>query len=154
MASAPQAFTRRVKDRAAVERKVVEFTLRTTDEDEEGNEIVVREETYHASYPSDEQLMVAFAEAGREAATVADEIAAMFDLLKATLPTMEFRRMYRRFKDAEDLDFDFEALNDIFEWLMEQWQDFPTQSPAGSRSSRDTSGPKSTGRVRGKASTR
>lgn len=153
MATAPQAFTRRVKDRVTQERRETPFTLRTIDEDEEGNEIVVKEETYHAVEPSDEQLLVAFAEGGREDATLADQTAAIFDLFRAALPENEFRRLYKRFKDPEDVDVDFEALNDMFEWLLETWADFPTQSPAGSSSSRGTAGARSTGRARGKGST-
>jgi len=154
MATAPQAFVRRVKDRVKNERRETPFTLRTIDEDENGEEIIVREDTYLAVEPSEEQLLAAFAEGGREDATLADQTAAIFDLFRAALPESDFRRLYKRFKDPEDLDVDFEALNDIFEWLLETWADFPTQSPAASSRSRATAGTRSTGRAPGKGSTR
>lgn len=155
MASAPQGFQRRVKDRVAREEgKVVNFFLETTDEDEHGNEFVVRRDDFTASMPTEEQLLVLFAEGGREDATMADEASAIFSLFKTVLPANQYKLLMRRFKDPDDLDVDFEAIQDILNWLMEQWQSFPTKSPSASSPSQGSSGARSTGRARGKGSTR
>lgn len=151
---APQGFIRKVKDRAAPtqERKSVSFFLETTDEDEDGNEIVILHEDYTATMPTEEQLMLVFAEGGKESATMADEAAAMLDVFKAALPDAEYRRLYKRLKNPNDKDVDFELLQDLFAFLMEQWQDFPTTPPVGSSPSPSSTGGRSTGRVRGKGS--
>lgn len=156
MATAPQAFVRRVKDREVVteEHPPIEFILRTEDEDENGNTVIVREDKFTASYPTKEQLLVLFAMGGNAQATAADETAAMFDTFRAILPAGQYRVLMKRFQDPNDVDVDMEALGDIFEWLMEQWQDFPTTPPSGSSTSPSASGARSTGRARGKGSTR
>jgi hypothetical protein len=155
MVTASQGFIRRVKDRADDgPRPSVGFFISTVDEDEDGNEIEVRRDDFTATMPGDEQLLVMVAEGGREGATVADEVAALLDFFRAALPAAQYRLLFRRFKDPQDPDVDFETLQDIFQWLMEQWQDFPTQQPAGSSKSSGSTGTKSTGRVRGKGSTR
>lgn len=155
MPTAPQAFTRRVKERVEQEENpVVHFVLRTEDEDEEGNTIILREDKFDAAFPTEEQMLLLFAQGGRSDATTADETAAMFDVFKDILPTAQYRTLLRRFRDPRDLDVDAEALADIFEWLLEQWQSFPTSPPSGSSASRPPTGAKSTGRVRGKGSIR
>lgn len=155
MATAPQAFTRRVKERVAPEENpVVTFVLRTEDEDDEGNPIILREDRFDASFPTEEQMLVLFAQGGRSDATTADETAAMFDIFKSILPPAQYRLLMRRFKDPTDVDVDAEALADVFEWLLEQWQSFPTSPQSASSVSRPSSGAKSTGRVRGKGSIR
>lgn len=156
MATAPQAFIRRVKDRVAPEdeERVIEFFLQTEDEDENGNTVVIRRDEFHARMPTEEQLLVLFAQGGRSDATAADETAAMFDTFKTILPPNEYRVLMKRFKDPDDPDVDAEVVAEIFEWLLEQWQDFPTSQPSGSSQSRGSTGTKSTGRVRGKGSIR
>ncbi len=155
MASAPQAFTRRVKDRVQrEERPTITFVLRTEDEDEEGNPIVVREDVFEAARPTEEQLLFLFAQGGNSEATLADETHAMFEVFKSILPASQYKVLMSRFRDPDDVDVDLEAIEDIFAWLMEQWQDFPTTPPSDSSASQGSSGPKSTGRVRGKGSTR
>lgn len=155
MASAPQAFVRRVKDRATPEQQeVFTFVLRTEDEDEEGNTIVVREDRFDAALPTEEQLLLLFANGARSDATTADETAAMFDTFRSILPPQQYRTLIRRFRDPKDVDVDAEAIEDIFEWLLEQWQDFPTSPPSNSSASRPSTGAKSTGRARGRGSIR
>ena len=155
MANTPQAFTRRVKDREVPrEDRTIEFVLRTEDEDENGNTIIVREDKFTASLPTEEQLLLLFALGGNSNATAADETAAMFDVFKSVLPANQYKKLMNRFKDPNDPDVDAEAIADIFEWLLEQWQDFPTTPPSASATSPSASGPRSTGRARGKGSTR
>ena len=155
MPSAPQAFTRRVKDRVEQERdEAIVFVLRTEDEDEDGNTVIVREDRFEASVPTDEQMLLLFSMGGRSDATSADEMAAIFDTFKSILPPQQYRLLLKRFRDPHDVDVDAETLTEVFEWLMEQWQSFPTSPPSGSSQSRASTGAKSTGRVRGKGSIR
>lgn len=154
MATAPQGFQRRVKERAEKERPKIAFFLETTGEDDEGNEIVVRHDDFEASMPTEEQLMLIYANGGNSDATVGDELHAIFSFFKDALPANEYKILMSRFRDPDDEGVDAEILTEIFGWLMEQWQDFPTKSPSGSSTSRGSTGARSTGRVRGKASTR
>src|SRR5690606_42164885 len=119
MATAAQAFVRRVKDRVKNERRETPYTLRTIDEDENGEEIIVREDTYLAVEPSEEQLLAAFAECGREDATLADQTAAIIHPIRDALPEPDIRRMYQHCKDPESIDDDFEPLSAIFEKHLE-----------------------------------
>lgn len=154
MATAPQGFRRRVKDRVSKERAEIAFYLETTDEDEDGNEIVVRRDDFTAKAPTEEQLLLIFAQGGREDASVGDEISAVLAFFRDTLPPAQYKVLISRLRDPDDVDVDAEALTEIFQWIMEQWQDFPTKSPSGSSTSQGSAGAKSTGRVRGKGSTR
>lgn len=154
MATASKGFQRRVRDRVTKERPVITFFLETTDEDEEGNEIVVRHDDFTATQPSEEQLLLIFAQGGNEDAGLADEVSAILRFFKDSLPADQYKVLIGRLRDADDPDVDSEVLTDIFSWLMEQWQDFPTRQPAASSGSRGTTGARSTGRVRGKGSTR
>jgi hypothetical protein len=151
-----QGFTRAVDEAAEQVRhdEVLGFFLKTTDGvDEEGNEIVYRYDEFHASRPTEEQMMLLLAGGMRRDATLADEAAAIFDLLRSVLPTREYQILERRFKDPKDTGVGYQVLGDLFEWLMEEWNRFPTQSPTGSSSSQARTGGNSRGRVRGKGST-
>lgn len=155
MTTAPQAFTRRVRDRVEPEvREKIEFVIRSVDEDTEGNEVVVREDFFEATRPSDESLLIMFAMGARSDATTADELAVMLDAFRDVLPRSQYRTLITRFKDPKDVDVDAEALGEIFEWLLEQWQDFPTRQRSDSSPSRPSSGTRSTARARGRNSTR
>lgn len=153
MASTPiHGFTKAIEERTEP-RPVVSFYLRTTKgTDEEGNPIVYRYDEFHATQPSEDVLLLLLANAGRKNATLADEAASMFDLFRKVLPANEFRVLEKRFEDDADDGVDYEMLGQVFQWLMEQWQDFPTQPPVGSSGSRSTTGKKSTGRSRGAGS--
>lgn len=153
MVGTPHAFTRRARDRAA-ERQETPFVIRTIGEDENGDEIVIREDQYTALTPSEELMLAAYAEGAREGATMADQTAAIFDLLRACLSEADFRRLYKRFKDPNDSDVDAEFLEDLFDWLTELWSDFPTRSGGASSKSQTSTGRRSTGRVHSKGSTR
>lgn len=153
MATAAHGFRRRVKDRQAKVRPEISFFLESFDEDEDGNEVVVRRDDFVAKMPTEEQMLLIFAMGGREDATIGDEIASILDVLKSSLGPEQYRVLYRRLKDPDDLDVTIESIEEIFEWLVEQWQDFPTQPSAGSSGSQASSGGRSTGRAPGKGST-
>ena len=154
MASAPQGFQRRVKERATKTRPQVTFFIESTDEDENGEEFAVRRDEFVATMPSEEQLMLVYAQGGNSEANVGDELSAVLRVFKDSLPPAQYKVLMSRFRDPEDPDVDSELLMEIFQWLMEQWQSFPTQPQSVSSASPGTTGPRSTGRVRGKGSTR
>ena len=154
MSTGPQGFQRRVKDRVKKERKTIEFFISSTDEDEDGVEYEVSRDVYHATTPTEEQLFLIFASGGREDASIGDESAAVLGFFRDALPDGEYRRLVKRLRDPDDLDIDAQLLAEIFQWLMEQFQDFPTTPPSGSSGSQASSGARSTGRARGKGSTR
>lgn len=158
MAQTPmQGFTKAVERRAQEEAKpeVIGFYLETTidgETEEDGSPVVYRYDEFHAARPTEEQMMMLLANGARRDATLADEVASIFDLFRSILPAGEFRIMERRFMDEKDEGVSYDTLGQIMEWLMAQWQDFPTQQPAASSGSRANSGTRSTGRVRGKGS--
>lgn len=159
VANASQAFTRRVEEKVAEAQGIdsdptFDFTLNLIDTDEDGNEVIVRSDTFTAAMPSDEQLLLLYAIGGNRNATSADEMNAMFDALRDTLPPNQFRLLMKRFRDRNDKGVDAEIIADVFEWLMDQWSAFPTQLPSASSGSSGSSGTRSTGRVRGKGSIR
>ena len=155
MATAPQAFRRKLQDRLAPEsRETILVPIETYDDDDEGNEYLVRRDEYTFSRPTQEQILLAFSLGGREDSTMGDEIAAIFQFMKDTLPEVQYKRLIKRFRDPEDESVDSDMLIQVFQFLMEQWQSFPTQQPAASSGSQATAGGRSTGRVRGTGSTR
>lgn len=154
MATAPQGFQRRIKERKEKTRPQVAFFLETTDEDAEGKEFVVRRDDFVATMPTEEQLMLIYANGGNSDATVGDELHAIFSFFKDALPPDQYKVLVSRFRDPDDVEVDGEVLTEVFGWLMEQWQDFPTKSPSDSSKSQGTTGARSTGRVRGPGSTR
>lgn len=155
MATAPQAFRRKLTDRLAPEkREVILVPIETYEDDEEGNEVLVDRDEYNFTRPTQEQILLAFAQGGREDSSMGDEISAIFQFLKDTLPIHEYKRIMKRLRDPDDITVDSDMLIQIFQFLMEQWTTFPTQPPVASSGSQGTAGGRSTGRVRGKASTR
>jgi len=154
MATAPQAFRRKLQDRIAPEkRESILVPIETYEDDEEGNEVLIRRDEYTFRRPTQEQILLAFSLGGREDSTMGDEIAAIFSFMKDTLSDAEYKRLMKRFRDPADEAVDSEMLIQIFQFLMEQWQSFPTQQPAASSGSRASAGGRSTGRARGKGST-
>lgn len=156
MTTPSRSFRRSVeKKKAKVERPSVEFVLdwiSDTENDEDGNALVIRSDTFHATLPSDERLFVIAAVAGQEDGGGAAEAAAMMDLLRDCLPKKEFSILRSRMLDPED-DVDLDMIQDIMGWLMEEWSNFPTQPAKDSSGSQVATGAKSTGRVRGEGST-
>jgi len=136
------------------ERPTVAFTLDWVDDDEkdeDGEPVVRRSDTFHATQPTDERLFVVAAMIGDED-NGAGEATAVMDLLRDALPPKEFRTLRERLLNPED-SVDMEVLGEVMEWLMEKWSDFPTQPSSASSGSPSGSGTKSTGRVRGSGST-
>lgn len=156
MATSQKAFRRRVDDHLPKkqERETILVPIEDYYVDDEGNEVVTRRNEFNFSRPTQEQLLLAFAMGGREDSTVGDEVSAIFSFMKDTLPDNEYKVLVRRFRDPNDDTVNSDLLIEIFQMLMEEWQSFPTQQPSGSSGSQGSSGGRSTGRARGKGSTR
>lgn len=156
MAQAPRSFRRAARKQA--ERPVVAFTLDwvedlTPEQEAEGVQAeVIRSDTFHATQPTDERLFLTAALIGDED-SVGSEARAVLDLLKDVLPTSEYRLLKSRIADPDD-SVDLNVVQEVLEWLMEQWSTFPTEPSSASSPSPTSSGSKSTGRVRGAGSTR
>lgn len=153
-ASAPRAFRRAAKKQA--ERPTTAFTLDwvqdlTEEQEAEGVEPeVYRSDTFHAKMPTDERLFLVAALIGDDDG--GSEAAGVMELLRDILPPKEFKVLKARLADEKD-SVDIEVLQEVLEWLMEKWSDFPTEQSAASSKSPTSTGTKSTGRVHGKGST-
>lgn len=156
MTTAPRAFRRSVEKKKGPSRPTVVFTLDWVDDeekDEDGNPVIHRSDTFHATQPTDERLFLIAALAADEDSSGSSEAAAVMDMLRDALPAKEYRTLRSRLVDPED-DVDLDMIQDVMVWLMEEWTAFPTQQQPASSTSPGTTGAKSTGRVRSSASTR
>lgn len=125
--------------------------------DAQGNPLLdpatVKANIMTANAPTAEQLAITLAHGASEFASHADEMASALGLFKDVLDPKDYHILVRRLRDPKD-EVDLAMLADIIEWLVEQWQDFPTQQPSASSRSAKPTGPRSTGRSPGKGSTR
>jgi hypothetical protein len=165
---ATRSFTKAARKRADGDSgKPITFELRTGEPlvDEDGEEMfdsqgnplldpdTIKANTFTAMHPTAEQLAITLAHGASEFATHADEMSSALGLFKDVLPANEYHVLVRRLRDPKD-EVDIEMLAGIIEWLVEQWQDFPTPPPSASSRSAKPTGPRSTGRSPGKGSTR
>ncbi len=165
---ATRSFTKAARKRADGGRgEPIPFELKTGDPllDDGGEEVydangivrldpdTVKSNILTANPPTPEQLAIALAMGASEFSTIADEMAAALDIFRSVLSKADYRILVMRLRDPED-EVDLEMLSEIVEWLVEQWQDFPTQPPSASSRSAKPTGPRSTGRSPGKGSTR
>jgi hypothetical protein len=154
-ASAPRSFRRAARKQE--KRPVIAFTLDwvedlTEEQEAEGVEPeVYRTDVFHATQPTEERMFLVAALIGDED-NMAAEATGLMELLRDILPPAEFRVLKERLADEED-SVDMETLQEVLEWLMEKWSTFPTEPSSASSKSPTSSGPKSTGRVRGQGST-
>lgn len=122
----------------------------------DGNQIVGRmrrQDIFTATRPSDDQMLISLVQGGRTDAPTADRVAVIFDFFRYVLPPNEHRILMARVKDRND-EIDTDMLTEIFEWLQEEWSDFPTESPSDSSRRLQASGKSSTGRSPGRGSSR
>lgn len=164
---ATRSFTKAVREKAEPVLKSIDFEIKTGDPllDDEGEEMydgqgnmlldpdTVKVSKFKANAPTAEQLALALAHGAHEFATIADEMSAALELFRAVLPPAQYQTLMRRLRDPND-EVDIVMLGEIVEWLVEQWQDFPTQPPVASTRSSKSTGVRSTGRSPGKGSTR
>jgi len=153
VSTAQQTFRRKVHAKVAP-RKEVAFTLvweQDPDEAEEGKEPeVYRVDTFHATKPTDEKLFLIAALVGDED-NEAGEAAAVLEILRDSLSREEYQILRTRIADPDD-DVNLDMIKDVVQWLMSEWSDFPTRPSSASSNSQDSTGERSTGRVRGKGS--
>src|SRR5690606_4300600 len=93
--------------------------------DDEDEEKVYRSDTFSAKMPTDERLFLVAAMVGDEDNEMA-AAAGVMELFRDILSPREYRILKDRLADPED-SVDMEVLQDVLEWLMEKWSDFPTQ---------------------------
>lgn len=145
---AQDAFRRQVKRRIAEKPIVNVVSIDTVDEQGEP----IGTDQFHFSRPSEEQMFLMAASMGGDDTSVADEAAAVLDILRVSLPPEEFRRMRARLIDPED-GLDMDVLGELMRDLISAWSDFPTKPQSASSGSPESSGVTSTGRVQGEGST-
>lgn len=164
---ATRSFTRAARKKIEGDSRPVSFELRTGDPlmDEDGEEMfdgqgnpllnpdTIKVSVLTANPPTAEMLAIALAHGASEYSTLADEMAAALELFKGVLSKADYRTLITRLRDPKD-EVDLSMLGDITEWLVEQWQDFPTQPQSASSRSAKPTGPRSTGRSPGRGSTR
>jgi hypothetical protein len=148
MPTANRTFRRAVA-KQKVTRPTVRFGIERMNDDGE----VLSTDWFNATMPTDENMFLIAALIGDED-NEAGAATALLELLKDSLPTDEYRLFRKRLRDPKDEDVTMETVEDIVEELMKEWSAFPTGQSAASSTSQTTSGPKSTGRVRGEGSTR
>lgn len=165
---ATRSFTKAARKRAdSTFGGPVSFELKTGDPlvDDDGEELfdaqgnplldpdTIKVNVLTANAPTAEQLAITLAHGASEFATHADEMSSALGLFKDVLSPNDYHTLVRRLRDPKD-EVDIAMLSEIIEWLVEQWQDFPTQQPSASSRSAKPTGPRSTGRSPGKGSTR
>lgn len=111
----------------------------------------VDDDEFVANPPSQEQVLFLVA---AQASTVdmATRAAAVIDFLAAILAEEDqFTRFRSRLLDPKDT-LDFAKVEEIVEWLVEEWSgERPTKPSSGSASSRGSTGKSSTAKRRSKA---
>lgn len=154
MTSATRTFQRQVtqKKKKDAPKPVAEFTLAWMDE--EDPDVAVRSDTFHATQPSDEKMFLLAAMAGDEDASGAADAAATMQLFRESLPSGEFSTLRERLKDDADPAVTLDVLQEVVAYMMGEWSGFPTEPSSDSSVSPPKTGTTSTGRVRGKGSTR
>lgn len=140
--------------RAAAKKKdQLEIVFDLTWVDDEDEEKVIKQDFFNAMQPTDEQLFIFAAVMGNED-VVGSEAVAVLELFRDILPPAQFRTLKARLSDPDDDAVTIEVLSEVMSYLMERWSTFPTVPSSASSQSPTSSGPKSTGRVRGAGSTR
>ncbi|MGO1566465.1 MAG: hypothetical protein ACTHXC_00445 [Brachybacterium sp.] len=145
-------FTSRVKKQEKQPDTAIFVTLDT--QDEESGEVTFSEGyTFHK--PSDSRLILmssAFGSAGRTEDAGSEVVAT----IRAMVDKEDWRKLRRRIEgEVEGGLIEFEDLMDIFGQLMDVWAEgFPTPPSSDSSTASPETGGRSTGRSRGKASTR
>ena len=102
------------------------------------------------AYPPTSAQFALFMASQASNRTMADQLAAVIDFFDGMLEE-ESQRLFRdRLLDRDD-PFDFVMVQDIMEWLIEEWSANPTQSQPDSVSSPPTTGRRSTAKRHSKA---
>lgn len=96
-------------------------------------------------YPPTTAMFALFLASQAETRSIQDQMAGVVDLLDGLLEPDQRPTFHKRLLDRKH-PLDFEVLQDIIAWLLEEWTARPTQESPDSSTSRKTTGRKSTGR--------
>jgi hypothetical protein len=118
--------------------KPIEFRL--DKRDDEGN--IIEHHDVKAYLPDDSQFAYLLANVGRGSSST-DRIAGFVNFFVNILDRPSANYIEARLLDRDD-PFGIDEVEDIVEWLTEQWTGNPTQEPSGSAPSPQNDGPKST----------
>jgi hypothetical protein len=105
----------------------------------------------HAYYPTEGQIAVATA-AMTAYSKDYEKVAAIINFFVGVLDEKSHQHLVGRLLDRNDT-FGADEVNNIMEWLIEEWTARPTQSPSGSTASPSNGGRKSTGSARSRVLT-
>lgn len=80
---------------------------------------------------------------GQSSHDIGRRIAAVINFMDSLLDTRGQSRFRQRLMDRDD-PFELEQVQEIVDWLLEEWTGNPTESPSGSSRSRRSTGRRST----------
>lgn len=98
-----------------------------------------------AYYPGDGQLAYLMASTGKHQPAT-EQVAGLINFFVAVLDDESHGYIVNKLLDRKD-PFGLEEVQDIFEWMVEQWAGRPTKQPSDFASSRRSAGPKSKSRT-------
>lgn len=96
-----------------------------------------------ARRPKDGQLAVLMATTGRHS-SVHERIAGIINFFVAVLDDFSHTHLVSRLLDSED-EFGLEQVEQVMEWMVEEWSGHPTEPVSVSTASQPSTGPSSTG---------
>lgn len=114
----------------------------TQDEVDQGITFMVDKVECVAYQPGDGQLAVLMATTGRHSSQN-EQIAGIINFFASVLSDESHGYIVSRLLDRRDR-FGLEQVQDIIEWLIEEWSGRPTKSPSGSTASPPSTGLSST----------
>lgn len=94
-------------------------------------------------YPPTTAMFALFLSSQAENRTIADQMAGVVDLVDGLLTEEQRPLFHKRLLDRNH-PLDFDVLQEIIEWLLEEWSARPTQESSDSSSSQRSGGRKST----------
>lgn len=103
-------------------------------------------------YPPTTAMFALFMSSQADNREVTDHIAGLVDFLDNMLDPDDRIKFRRCLLDREH-PLEFEMMQDIVEWLVEEWSARPTEQQSDSPSPPPSTGPKSTAKRRSRAST-
>jgi hypothetical protein len=112
-----------------------------TEDPEAPLEFKIDGQTVSAYRPTDGQIAVLMASLGRHTAE-STKVAGVIDFFVATLDDESYNYVVNRLLSRDD-PLDLEPIQEVIEWLIEEWSGRPTPKPSGSTRSQRTGGQRS-----------
>lgn len=94
-------------------------------------------------YPPTTAMFALFLASQADNRSIPDQMAGVVDMIDNLLEPSQRSTFHKRLLDREH-PLDFDVLQEIIEWMLEEWSARPTQQSSDSSSSRKTAGRKST----------